>query len=401
MTEPDFEQLARFIGFDDQDVANLRTLGTHAAELLPNVVDRFYDAILRHPRTRAVLAGGPPQVDRLRKSLTAWLRGLFTGGFDAAYWAQRARIGRVHLQVALPQEYMVASMQLLWEELERAVRGLGLPDAAAKLASLHKLLSLELAVMLDGYRESYAEAARKLEREAVKERLTEAEHLAQIGQLAASLAHEIKNPLAGISGAIQVMRDSLPAKDRHRPILDEILRQVGRLDGTVKDLLVYARPRPPRFRKCNVNDLITRLVTVLREQPEMQRVQFEYVNSQKLPLIEADENQIEQLLTNLLLNAAQASPDEGLVRLTSAAGGGGVRLTVEDRGTGMDEEVRRRASEPFFTTKAKGTGLGLPICHKIVEAHGGKLSIRSVVGEGTEVVVDLPLRQAHSPEAAR
>ncbi len=124
----------------------------------------------------------------------------------------------------------------------------------------------------------------------------------------------------------------------------------------------------------------------------MQRVRLECVNSQSLPVIAADENQLEQVLTNLLLNAAQASPEDGLVRLTTTAQADGVRLAVEDRGHGMDEEVRRQAAEPFFTTKAKGTGLGLSICQKIVETHGGRMTIRSVVGEGTEVVVDLPAK---------
>jgi len=218
------------------------------------------------------------------------------------------------------------------------------------------------------------------------------EHLAQIGHLAASLAHEIKNPLAGISGAIQVIRDAMKPTEPHRPILDEILRQIGRLDNTVKDLLVFARPKPPRFRKCNVQDVISGALPVWRQQPEIQRVRFEYVNSRALPTIAADENQIEQLLTNLLLNAAQASKAGGLVRLTAAPQPDGIRLSIEDRGHGMDQEVRRRAVEPFFTTKA-AHGLGLSICKKIVETHGGALAIKSVVGEGTEVIVDLPRRQ--------
>jgi len=280
--------------------------------------------------------------------------------------------------------------------LERGVRQSGLEDGTAKLVSLHKLLTLDIVQMIESYQRTYSEEVRQVEREIMQERLTEAEHLAQIGQLAASLAHEIKNPLAGISGAIQVIRDAMDRKDAHRPILDEVLRQVARLDGTVKDLLVYARPKPPRFRKCQLDTLLARALPILREQPEMQRVRFEHVNSQPLPAIDADENQLEQLLTNLLLNAAHSSPDNGLVRLTTMAFPDGVRLTVEDRGHGMDEEVRRRALEPFFTRKARGTGLGLPICRKIVETHGGEISIQSEVGRGTVVQVDLPC-QAPTP----
>jgi two-component system sensor histidine kinase HydH len=396
MAQMRLEELRHYIGFAEQDAAHLRALGEYAEELVPPTVERFYHEILRHPGTRTVLTEGPEQVSRLRKRLADWLRQLLCGTYDDAYWATHAAIGRVHVRVGLPQQYMCVAMEVVWQELDRGIQRLALPDGAATCAALHKLLTLELAVMLDSYRENYSAQIRQVEREAVQEQLTEAEHLAQIGQLAASLAHEIKNPLAGISGAIQVIRDSMRSDERHRPILDEVLRQVNRLDGTVKDLLIYARPKPPRLRKCSLDQLVARALTVLREQPEMQQVHLEYVNSQTLPPIEADENQLEQLLTNLLLNAAQASPADGLVRLTTTPYADGVRLTVADHGHGMDEEVRRRAMEPFFTTKARGTGLGLPICRKIVETHGGRITIHSIVGEGTEVVVELPRRQPAS-----
>jgi len=390
MRDPAFEELKRHIGFDEQDAANLRALAVTAEPLLEPILERFYRDILQHPGAQAILDEGAAQVTRLREKLAEWLRGLFCGSYDQAYWAGRTEIGRTHVRVGLPQHYVFVAMQLVWEEMERGIRQAGLADATAKLVSLHKLLVLELGLMLENYKAGYSEHIRQAEREAMQERLTEAEHLAQIGQLAASLAHEIKNPLAGISGAIQIIRDAMKPDEPHRHILDEVLRQVSRLDGTVKDLLVYARPKPPRFRKCNLDQLLARALQALREQPEIQRVRLEYVNSQRLPTIEADDNQLEQLLTNLLLNAAQASAKDGLVRLLGTPTPDGVRLVVEDHGHGMDQEVCRRATEPFFTTKAKGTGLGLPICRKIVETHGGRIAIRSAVGQGTVVSVDLP-----------
>lgn len=396
MAECDYQELKGNTGFDDQDVANLRALREDIETLLPPTVERLCEEVLRHAEVQAVLADGPQQLVRLRQALSDWLRTLFCGSYGADYWAQRRQIGRAHVRAGWPQHYLCTAMQLVWTELESGVRRLGSADAAARLASLHKLLMIELAVILESYHESWSEHIRQAEREAVQERLTEAEHLAKIGQLAASLAHEIKNPLAGISGAIQVIRDAMKSNAPHRPILDEILRQINRLDGTVKDLLVYARPKPPRFRKCSVEQVVARALTVLREEPELQRVCLEYVNSHTLPAIEADEIQLEQLLTNLLLNAAQASPDDGLVRLTTAAQPDAVRLTVEDHGKGMDPEVYHRAMEPFFTTKAKGTGLGLPICRKIAETHGGKITVRSAVGQGTKVIVDLPRQQSSS-----
>jgi len=392
MSPAELEQLRRYVGFTEEDAGRLAALGPRIQPLLPAAIDRFYEQILAHPGTRAVLTGGSAQISRLRQTLADWLRSLFCGVYDENYWNRREAIGRTHVRVGLPQHYMVAAMQTVWYELESAVRRLELPDAPQALSSLHKLLMLELAAMLDSYKQSYSEQIRQLERQAVRERLSEAEHLARIGHLAASLAHEIKNPLAGISGAIQVIRDSMKPGEPHRPILDEVLRQVARLDGTVKDLLVYARPKPPRLRTCHLHDVIAHTIAALSQQPEMQHIRLECPNSQKLPAIVADELQLEQLLTNLLLNAAQASQPGQTVRLVVTPRPDGVRLSVEDHGHGMDEEVRRRAMEPFFTTKARGTGLGLSICRKIVDMHGGTLTIHSAVGKGTQVIVDLPSR---------
>ncbi len=285
---------------------------------------------------------------------------------------------------------MLSAMEVIWQELERAVLRLPISGKRSKLASLHKLLMLETALMLESYKDSYTEQVRQVERDAISARLNEAEQLAQIGQLAASLAHEIKNPLAGISGAIQVIRESLSADDPHREVLGQVLRQISRLDRTVKELLVYARPTPPRFQRCELPQVIERVTALLRKEPEFQRVLLECPDAHDLPPILADEHLLEQLLVNLLLNAAQASPDAGAVRLQATARNAGVRLVVEDWGCGMAPETAGRAMEPFFTTKARGTGLGLPICRKIAEAHGGTIAVRSAPGEGTQVTVDLP-----------
>jgi signal transduction histidine kinase len=381
------------------DAANLRALAGAVERHLSAVVERFYEEIAQHAGARAVFTDDPQKRERLRVALLDWLRTLFGGTYDSDYARQRARIGQVHARAGVPQCYMFVAMEVIRQELVHAVRKEEVPEAEAKLESLHRLLALELALILDGYKGAVAEHVRETERRAVRERLTQAEHLAQIGQLAASLAHEIKNPLAGISGAIQVIRDATTSDAPHRPILAEILRQIGRLDQTVKDLLVYARPLPPHFDRCNLSRVIERLMTVLRREPAMQHVGFEHrMDHRSLPSIEADENQIEQLLMNLILNAAEASEKGGLITLTVWPTTKGVRLEVGDRGHGMDEETCQRALEPFFTTKSRGTGLGLPICRRIAESHNGTLTIRSAVGKGTQVRVDLPQLQ---PAASR
>ena len=393
-----FDEMKRYIGFGDEDAVHLRGLAKPIESALPAVVDHFYQQIYRHPGARAAITGGEEQIQRLKGTLLAWLRRLFSGVYDAEYCRERAQIGHMHVRINLPQRYMIAAMEVIWQDLSRAVRGLNVPEKREKLGALHKLLTIELALMLESYQERRSEQVRQVERDAIRARLSEAEQLAQIGQLAASLAHEIKNPLAGISGAIQVIRDNMRPSEPHYPVLGEVLRQINRLDRTVKDLLVYARPKPPRYQRCELPRTVDRVVTLLRKEPEFQRLRFDYVNERDLPAIEADEHQLEQLVMNLLLNAAQASPEGGLVRVSTAARDGGVQLMVEDRGCGMSPEVAARAMEPFYTTKARGTGLGLPICRKIVDAHGGQIAIRSSPGQGTAVTVQLRLKPAPVPQ---
>jgi hypothetical protein len=384
-----FEEMKQYVGFDEADAANLASLAARVGPHLPRVVELFCREAERHAGTRAVLSGGAAQAELLRRTLLAWLQRLFCGQYDADYCRERAQIGPTHVRIGLSQHYMFAAMEGIWQELKSIIESLPVRDKDAKLASLHKLLTLEIGVMLESYRESYTAQVRQIERDAMWARLREAEQLAQIGQLAASLAHEIKNPLAGISGAIQVIRANLKQTDPHWPVLGEVLRQINRLDRSVKDLLVFARPKPPQYQRCEVARVVERVLDLLRKETEFERIRFEYSVPRNLPPIAADEHQLEQLLMNLLLNAAQASAAGGLVRLTGTAQDGGVRIVVTDHGCGMNAEVLRRAFEPFYTTKARGTGLGLPICRKIAEAHGGKIAVQSTPGKGTEVAVEL------------
>ncbi len=395
-----FEAIKQFVGFDETDAANLAALRKLVEPQLPRVLDRFYREVQAHAGTRAVLTGGPAQIENLKRSLLEWLQELISGPYDAEYWRERACVGRTHVRINLPQHYMFAGMEVIWQELRSIVEASSTRGKQAKLASLHKLLTIETAVMLESYRESYTEQVRQVERDAMTARLREAEQLAQVGQLAASLAHEVKNPLAGISGAIQVMRTNLKPTDPHWPVLGEVLRQINRLDRSVKDLLVFARPKPPQYQRCDVPRTVGRVLDLLRKEPEFERIRFEYTPPRDLPIIAADEHQLEQLLMNLLLNAAQASAPGGIVRLSAnhrpdagATGTGTTRdsvlIVVQDRGSGMTSEVLSRAFEPFYTTKARGTGLGLPICRKIVEAHGGTIAVQSSPGQGTTVTVEL------------
>lgn len=390
MAELLFEEIKSYVEFTPEDGRLVAAMADRVRPLLGGVIERFYDALLQNKTARAVFTGGAPQLARQKKLLTEWLRGVFAGDYGRSYFENRLRIGDTHLRVGLPQRYMVLGMEIIWRELSRGLKHVVPKPTARELESLHKVLSLDLTIMLESYQLRFADQIRGHERAAMEEKLTRAEHLAEIGQLAASLAHEIKNPLAGISGAIQIIGESMLADNPHRSIVGEILGQITRLDATVKDLLLYARPSPPMVSGVRLEGLVPRVLMLLREEPALRKVSVRNSCHPADAELVADEGQLAQLLMNLILNAAHASDEGATIHVSFEVDGAGTTITVEDFGQGMSPEVLATAFQPFFTTKAKGSGLGLSICKRIAESHGGHISLESQRGEGTKVTILLP-----------
>jgi PAS domain S-box-containing protein len=229
---------------------------------------------------------------------------------------------------------------------------------------------------------------RNLERQ-----LADAEHLATLGELSAGLAHEIKNPLAGIKGAIDVIRDSLPPTDKHRDILGDVLHEVSRIDKIVRDLLNYAKPRPPSHSSIDLPGLVQRIVAIARAAPHNRAYSLEVRQLAPIPDFTGDETQLQQVLLNLLLNAQNALPSGGRIEITLDydTQAKTIRMAVTDNGPGIPEEIQKKIFQPFFTTRTDGTGLGLATCLKNVQYHGGSIDVHSIVGTGTTFSVTIPL----------
>lgn len=398
MQKPLYSDVANSIGFNDRDAANMLSLSRKLKAELPALADRVCLRLVQHEGAEEILAGRDHQTQSLRGVIAEWLTELLAGRHDKQHRDKQRWVGAASVQAGVPQQYIVTGIELVWQELSRWAQQASLPDLDEVLSSLHRLLMVELAIMLEDYKRSYVETIRERERSVVEEKLTRAQHLAEIGQLAASLAHEIKNPLAGISGAIQVIRDAMPVEDPHQPIVAEILGQINRLDATVKDLLQYARPTPPRAREVALGVVVNRVLSVLQKEPEVLRVRIAYEPAPADAVVHADEGQIEQLLINLILNAAHASYDGDVIQVCVATDGDDVKLVVQDEGAGMSPEVQERTFEPFFTTKARGTGLGLTICRRIAEVHGGSIELESEPDIGTTVTVTLPIGDKGHPQ---
>jgi hypothetical protein len=227
--------------------------------------------------------------------------------------------------------------------------------------------------------------------------MTRAEHLATLGELAAGLAHEIRNPLAGIAGVMDIIGRDLPEKSPARDVLKDVRQEVMRVNRIVSDLLETARPKPPDFRAADLNSTAEHAVIFARQQTLSKPVEVELHKFDGALTVEHDPNQIQQVLLNLMLNAIQsmdgAGAGAGKVDVTVATRDGRAVVVVRDTGKGIKPEHLPNIFRPFYTTKGSGTGLGLSLAKRIIEDHGGKIQVASEVGKGTTFEVLLPLKR--------
>ena len=225
-----------------------------------------------------------------------------------------------------------------------------------------------------------------------------ADRLASVGEMAAGLAHEIKNPLAGICGAIDVLADDYPEDDQRREVMRQIQIQVGRLDKTVNDLLYFGKPGQPEFSYCDMNSLIKQTLMFVAQHPQAKNIKQVEELTRGLAPVWVDQKQIQQVLLNLLVNALQAMPDGGVLTVLTESldcdGQDWLRVAVCDTGSGISAEELDKIFTPFYTTKTQGTGLGLPICRQLMESNGGALRAAGRPGQGARFCLELPTVKA-------
>ena len=225
-------------------------------------------------------------------------------------------------------------------------------------------------------------------RKAAEEQLAQQAALARLGQMAAVVAHEVKNPLAGIKGAVQVLMSRRPPGDAETAVMRDIVARIDALDDLIQDLMMYARPRPPRLSPVSLRHVIDEAVTMLRRDPVGSALAIHIEGDAGEVVVDPD--LIRATILNLLLNAAQAISGKGDVHMAVTARDGDWRIEVQDSGPGIPLDIRDQVLEPFFTTKARGGGLGLPIAKRVAELHGGTLTLTFPPGGGTVVSVQVP-----------
>ena len=236
-------------------------------------------------------------------------------------------------------------------------------------------------------------------RKSAEETLVRQAALAQVGQMAAVVAHEVRNPLAGIKGVMQVLISRRPDGDSDVPVMNDIVSRIDSLSELVNDLMLFARPRAPRPVDVRLRPLVTEAITMVRRDPAGASVQIDVEGADGT--IVADAELLRAALFNLLLNAAQAVGEHGQIHVRATVSPDRALVEIRDNGPGIPAALRDRVLEPFFTTKSRGGGLGLPIARRSAELHGGSLTLASPDTGGTVATLTLPLPAARPLASAR
>ena len=224
------------------------------------------------------------------------------------------------------------------------------------------------------------------------DQLKRADRLSAVGQLAASLAHEIRNPLASIEGAVDIA-ERTSSEERRGEFLAIIRKETRRLNGLLTNLLDFARPRTAQMRQVRIESLVRSVVDLTAHTAKQRGILLESEISSNLPLVECDAEQITQALLNVTLNALQVTPAGGAVSVSVQQQDEMVLMRIRDEGRGIEEADRERIFDPFSTTKEGGTGVGLPISDRILAHHGGRITFEPNVDKGMAFTLALPIQQ--------
>jgi len=376
----------RYVDFGPVDQRLLAALYPLVADDLDDIADHFYSIAAHHPGARAVLTDGAAQIDRLRTTLVEWLATSLLGPHDEAYYERRSRIGRRHVSIGLPQQYMFTAMNVIRRDLSGLIEERVDPaDRIATRDALDKLLDIELAIMLRHYQ---LEVEERLVR---RERGAQAEKLVAMQTLSAGLAHEVRNPLNAAKLQLSLLERRLRKSGASASMMEatELVHQeIIRLTELLNEFLDFARPAEVAASN---QDLVAIARHVLElERPAAAAGGIELVLISTDTRVEAlvDANKIHQVVQNLVRNAIEASIRGQSIEITVGRFAHGVTITVRDHGPGIPPEVLPRIYEPFFSTKDGGTGMGMAIVHSLVAMHGGHVEVSVDGGTIFTVVLD-------------
>src|SRR5437660_3059706 len=286
-------------------------------------------------------------------------------------------------------------------ELQQKIAQLGSGDLSVSVSFAHRNDEIgDLGRNFNHMVEQLRENRNEIER-LHRTQMSRAEHMATLGEMATGLAHEIRNPLAGIAGVIEIIGRDLPSTSPARAVIKDVRLEIAQINRILTDLLQTARPHPPAVRPTDLNTTVEHAVMLARQQVLSKPITIELEKNAGLPVVEHDSDQMHQDVLNLLLNSVQAIEGAGTIRVVVAAKKDKALISVTDSGRGISPEHLPFIFRPFYTTKGNGTGLGLSLARRIVEDHRGRIDVESELGRGTEFLITIPIHhsQVHAEDA--
>lgn len=407
MAETFLEEMKRYIGFTPDDAAILVSLAPTVEPHLHALADRFYEQIPRHSEAAAVFTGGEAQIARLKLTLQRWARSLFAGVYDEAYAEDRFRIGYRHVQIALPQRYVISAMHVvarfLRELFDQQISDVDLLRRAH--ASLDRIIILDLGLICETYFEGSLRELRVL-----NDRLTSANRSLEEANrvkadFLASTSHELRTPLTSIIGFSRILVDGyVDNPDEQRDLLGDVHRSALHLLSLVDDILDLSRIEAGRLditvEAVDFAGLIAEVMTLIRVQANEKGLALLVDVPTKLPPIRVDRSRMRQILLNVIGNAVKFT-ERGQVRVSASVTGGdgaNVGVDVTDTGIGIALDKQPLLFEKFrqidasHTRRYGGSGLGLAISKALIEQMRGHIRLHSAGdGRGTTVALTVPV----------
>jgi signal transduction histidine kinase len=381
-----YQELQRYVGWTEDDAQRVRLVAALLETHLVPLIDDFYAEIDRHPGARKVITGGSAQIERLKGTLRGWLRELLFGPYDSDYVARRWRVGWRHVEIGLDQVYTNVALSRLRRGLLQILEEYWTGPAGEALAvrrSLNALLDLDLAIIEDAYQTEHIARQQRSER------------LAAIGQVAGGIAHELRNPLNVVKTSVYYLvnaRNPSPAKTAEH--LQRIERHVVVADGVITALSNFAKMPLPNLRPFSVEKCVREALEI---NPLPDNVQTTIQCPATLPPALGDIDQIRIVFANLIRNSQEAMSNGGRLTIAGHPVDESVEIVISDTGVGITPDNLSRITEPLYSTKARGLGLGLALARAILDKHKGSLRVTSEVGHGTTCTVRL---LAELPEGA-
>lgn len=359
-------EIAHAINNMAQSLLDARSLNEH-------IMESMGDGIITVDNEGTIIA-----VNKTAERLTGYSAEELTGqSYEAVFWQGKAfnsplldtlRTGKPHIAVRLEYHTKYGSITV-------SISSTRLQDAAGNFIGA-------VVVIRDISEFKHLE-----------EQVKRADRLAALGELMAGVAHEVRNPLTSIKGFAQYLQES-DSEEERREYMPIIVKEVDRVNKIIEELLYFARPAHASLVPVDINELLTQTLVLVKNKTTCNRVEFTLNFSLELPKAEIDAEQFKQVFLNLFINALQAIPDQGLINISTGydPGKDEISIAFADTGTGISEADREKVFDPFYTTKERGTGLGLAVVHRIVSSHGGRITITDNPGGGTIFTVTVPVR---------